>query len=158
MWVRAQILVSRYISAWSQSIGIFWWPSTRCRTRSWQNGLEGVVFLGWIMYSNAKKTEDDTGNCSFVVGGVALSTSCKRNKATWDILGLKVAWVNLLTWFVGCSAANTRGIYYGTVSSFGKIAYKVLDTLELWCIWGSKIDIETVDGVHEIRYGILHNM
>ena len=71
---------------------------------------------------------------------------------------MKVFWGNFFTEFVGCSEVKARGINYCIVRAFVKVAYEVLDTLELWCRWISSIAIETVDGAHEIRVGTLHHM
>ena len=59
---------------------------------------------------------------------------------------------------MGCCDIKTRGIYDGEVSSTGYVVYEVLYTLERWCRWGSILDTETVDGVHKMQAGILHDM
>ena len=38
------------------------------------------------MYDNTKKTEDESGNSTFIFEGVALSKICESNKAFMDIL------------------------------------------------------------------------
>ena len=47
-----------------------------------------------------------------------------------------------------CSATNIREIHYGMVRAYINVAYKALDTLECWYKWGSRVEIEIVDGVH----------
>ena len=63
-----------------------------------------------------------------------------------------------MTKVMGCISVNYNGIYDGTVRASVQIANEVLNTLELWCIWGSNMDRDTVDRVHEIRVGVLNNM
>ena len=73
-------------------------------------------------------------------------------------MGVEVAWVNLFTEVMVFSAVQARGIHDGTVRSAGKLVDEVINTLEHWCTWGITIARETVEGVHDIRAGILHNM
>ena len=71
---------------------------------------------------------------------------------------VEVAWGNFLTDVMGGSSVKARGIHDGTVRSAGKLVDEVINTLEHWCTWGITIARETVEGVHDIRAGILHNM
>ena len=57
-----------------------------------------------------------------------------------------------------CSSAKYIGIHDGTAKLSIKAADEVLGTLEHWCKWDSIISRETIDGVHEIRAVILHNI
>ena len=59
---------------------------------------------------------------------------------------------------MGCSAIKTRGLYDGTTRATRNVADEVLDTLERWRRWGSRVARDTVEGVHNIRSGIFHYM
>ena len=109
------------------------------------NGLKSLV-------------EDNVDYGVFVVGGAAFYTIYKSNENIGYLLGVEFSWGNLLTKVMGCISVNYNGIYDGTVRASVQIANEVLNTLELWCIWGSNMDRDTVDRVHEIRVGVLNNM
>ena len=68
----------------------------------------------------------------FVIGGMAFSTICKRNKVIGYILGVKVAWGNLLMDVIGGSVIKAIGIYYGTVRAAIHLSDEVLDSLEVF--------------------------
>ena len=63
-----------------------------------------------------------------------------------------------MTEAMGCKAVKSRGIRGEVFRASVKVAYEVLDTLELWYIWGRSISRKTVDGVHDNREVILHHM
>ena len=67
------------------------------------------------MNINAKNTEDDAGDGAFFIGGVAFSTICKINKSVGYILGVEVAWGNLLMDVMGGSAIKAIGVHIGAV-------------------------------------------
>ena len=71
---------------------------------------------------------------------------------------MEVVWGELLAEFVGCSAIQTRGIYDGLMRENGKLDDEVLDTLELWCGWGSSIAIETVSDINKIKLCVFHHV
>ena len=81
------------------------------------------------MDGNAKKAENDAGNCEFVVGGTAFSTICRSNAAILYIMGVEDACVKLFTEFMGCSAIKSIGIHDGTAREAGKVEDEVLDNL-----------------------------
>ena len=56
-----------------------------------------------------------------------------------------------------CSAIKAIGTYDWAVRADVKLVDELIDTLEIWFRWVSTIAIETVDGVNDIRAGILHN-
>ena len=60
--------------------------------------------------------------------------------------------------FMGCSAIKAIGIHNVTARAAVKVLDEVIDTLEHWCRWDISIARETVEGVHYIRVGILHNI
>ena len=66
----------------------------------------------------------------FFVEGLALSTICEISKAICNLLGVEVAWGDLLTGFMGCSAINTIWIHYGAVRATSKVENEFIDTLE----------------------------
>ena len=84
------------------------------------------------MNSNTKKAEDDAGYGMFVIGSMAFSTICKRNEVIGYLLGVEVAWGNLLMDVIGGSVINAKGIHYGTVRAAIQLADEVLDLLEVW--------------------------
>ena len=55
---------------------------------------------------------------------------------------------------MGCSAVKSKGLQYGMVRESVTVVDEVLDTLELWCIQGSSISRDMVDGVYDIRAGV----
>ena len=59
---------------------------------------------------------------------------------------------------MGCSAIINREMHYGGLRETDKVVYNLIDNLKLWCRWGRIVSRETVDCVHNIRAGILHNM
>ena len=59
---------------------------------------------------------------------------------------------------MGCSAIKARGIHNGMVREAVKVEDELLGTLELWCRWGRILTIETVEGIHDTRANIWHNM
>ena len=141
---------------WVGYIESFLCPSRRCGPRSLCNGMQRLVGFFWPKYSNNKNIEGEPGNHIFVVENTAFPTICKTNETVWYILGMEVAWGNLLMEFMGCSSIKTRGIPYGVVRENVKISDEVVDTLERWCRWGSSISRLMVDYIHNIRSSIFH--
>ena len=84
------------------------------------------------MNSNTKKIEDDAGYSTFFVGDMAFSIICKRNEVIGYILGLEVAWGNLLMKVMDGSAIKARGIYYWKMWASTQVADEVLDSFEKW--------------------------
>ena len=71
----------------------------------------------------------------FFIRGMAFSTICKRNEVIGYLLGVEVAWGNLLMDVIGGSFIKAIGINYGTVRAAIQLADEVLDSLETWFLW-----------------------
>ena len=96
-------------------------------------GYRGWLGFGLPMNSNTPpQKDDDAGYGTFFIGGMAFSTIYKSNKVIGYILVVEVAWGNLLMEIMGGSAIKSRGIYYGDVRVYRKLADEVLDSLEGW--------------------------
>ena len=63
-----------------------------------------------------------------------------------------------MTSFMGCSAVKVRRIHDWMLRAALRVVDYVLDTLELWYIWGSSVNKHIVNGAHDVRAVILHNM
>ena len=84
------------------------------------------------MNGNSKNKEDEAGYGVFVVRGMEFYTICKIGKAIGYLLGLEVAWVNLLMEILGGSFVEAGGIYNGMVRASGQVEDEVIGPFEGW--------------------------
>ena len=110
------------------------------------------------MYLKTNKAKDDTGDGAFVINGASFSVICKSTKTIGYLLRAEVYWGYLLAEFMGGCYVEARRVHCGTVRESSKVEDEVIESLELWCIWGSNISWYMVDIVHKTRKGILNNV
>ena len=84
------------------------------------------------MNGKSKNKEDEAGYGAFVVRGMKFYTICKIGEAIGYLLGLEVAWVNLLMEVMVGSFVKAGRIYDGMVRASGQVEDEVIGPFEGW--------------------------